>query len=568
MTLSTVTAFSGITDKAPASPAYLNSKFSEVYDIMTAMNVGIPFGAVTSGSTTTFPVAQRFVLRSIDSGGAVYNVLAYNADNTGTTDSATAILNCITDASAKGGGIVFFPEGTYKVGSQITLASGIGSNTQLVGSGMAATVLKKSFNGTMFPITGISYFGMRDLTLDGNYEGGSTGKGIVVTGAGSTNYHRYTNVFWKSIEDTHMEIGTDACEMTTWVGCQGLVGAGQALGSVAGLHHNGADTGARHRTMTGCVFNGSTLSLNGAVDFFIGQSLFNVVKFGSACQIMAFQGCLMGGNSGTSVDGDNITIMGCRFAGDVELTSGMGGACSFIGNVQTSGGFVNNAGINVCLVSHHSLSVNYDFLNRHQIYSGSQTPGVVRTYRRTTPGDAKIAYTPEAGVSDIYYGTTLTSARTVSLSTVNALDGVGVAVARPAGGAFDLGINWGTGATSILTLDQNTWGMFNYNGTGYEVVAAGSLTRPVSSISTKVAGLTVQGSASSFTIVAWPQVAPGDQIFVTIQPDAAVSSLSSGLVLHSHCTQAGQVELRWSNVSTLQQVQSSKTYYLTRMTPF
>jgi hypothetical protein len=89
-----------------------------------------------------------------------------------------------------------------------------------------------------------------------------------------------------------------------------------------------------------------------------------------------------------------------------------------------------------------------------------------------------------------------------------------------------------------------------------------------SSISSKIATFVVQGSSSSFTIVTWAAARPGDQIQVTIQPDAAVSSLSSGLILHSHCTQQGQVELRVSNCSTLVQNQSSKTYFFTRNSPF
>jgi hypothetical protein len=98
--------------------------------------------------------------------------------------------------------------------------------------------------------------------------------------------------------------------------------------------------------------------------------------------------------------------------------------------------------------------------------------------------------------------------------------------------------------------------------------AGGSLIPAISSTSSKVAAFIVQGSASSFTVVTWAAVQPGDQILTTIQPDAAVSSLSSGLVMHSHATTVGQFEFRLSNVSTLVQNQSSKTYYFVRISPF
>ena len=90
----------------------------------------------------------------------------------------------------------------------------------------------------------------------------------------------------------------------------------------------------------------------------------------------------------------------------------------------------------------------------------------------------------------------------------------------------------------------------------------------MSSISSLVAAFVVQGSASSFTIVTWPAVNPGDQILTTPFGGAAVSSISSGCVLHSHCTQAGQIEFRISNCSTLAANVSSKSYFFTRIAPF
>lgn len=78
----------------------------------------------------------------------------------------------------------------------------------------------------------------------------------------------------------------------------------------------------------------------------------------------------------------------------------------------------------------------------------------------------------------------------------------------------------------------------------------------------------VQGSASSFSVFVWSHAKKGDFIQVTPGVPGGVSSLSSGLVLHSHCTQDGQVEIRWSNVSTLAQNQSAITYNILRMQAF
>lgn len=89
----------------------------------------------------------------------------------------------------------------------------------------------------------------------------------------------------------------------------------------------------------------------------------------------------------------------------------------------------------------------------------------------------------------------------------------------------------------------------------------------ISSTSSLVAALVVQGSASSFTVITWSAVNPGDQILTAPLAGGTASSVSSGLVPWSHCTVAGQFEFRLSNVSTLVQNQSSKSWIFTRISP-
>lgn len=94
---------------------------------------------------------------------------------------------------------------------------------------------------------------------------------------------------------------------------------------------------------------------------------------------------------------------------------------------------------------------------------------------------------------------------------------------------------------------------------------SGSAIAAFSTISCLGVAMVVQGSASSFSILAWPAVKAGDCIVTTGWGGPGISSLSSGLVLHSHATQAGQIEVRWSNVSTLVQNQSAITYSFARI---
>lgn len=97
-------------------------------------------------------------------------------------------------------------------------------------------------------------------------------------------------------------------------------------------------------------------------------------------------------------------------------------------------------------------------------------------------------------------------------------------------------------------------------------ISVGGADLPAGGISTSaflVVAQVVQGSASSFTVCGTvTSVKKGDIMVISPLGGAGVSSISSGLVYHSHCTQDGQFEFRYSNVSTLAQNQSAQTFNL------
>lgn len=68
---------------------------------------------------------------------AWYVVKNYGAAGDGVTDDTTAIQSAINDAATAGGGVVFFPPGTYAV-TQLTINGQ--DNVQLLGSGIASSI--------------------------------------------------------------------------------------------------------------------------------------------------------------------------------------------------------------------------------------------------------------------------------------------------------------------------------------------------------------------------------------------------------------------------------------------
>lgn len=531
----TIQAFSGITDKAPLSPAYFNAKFAEVYSVLNSLDTQ----TVTN-----------------------YNVRTYGATGNGTTDDTAAIRTAIAAANQ---GAVYFPAGTYRITSTITPQTGTKFITD---AGYLSATILKAHTGAGFGINvaGVEFRHLAfsaDTATNPSY--GTQGPMLQFTADAADA--RILNVN-SSYIDSVVSIGADCASRLQIVGGYWLP-YNTTAGSEGTVYQTGIDTGARFRSIFGLVTDGQ-ISQKGAIDSEMQGVCCRRVVTDANTGLLGVQGGIWGSlNQPVTVDGSDTRIMGIRVSGNITLASTMAGASVFVGNTQTFGTFTDNSPVNSCIVMHHPLSASYDLVDRHKLFTASGTGGVIRTYRRVSPGDSMYTWSPEAGVSDIRFGTTLTSNRTAALEYTNAVDGHGVWISRPAAGNFEVRVNSGTTVpTSIMSLAQNTWASAAWNGSSYEIVAAGSLTRPPSSISTKVGAFVVQGSASSFTLVLWNEVQPGDQIAVAIFPDATASSLSSGLVLHSHCTVAGQVEMRLSNVSTLVQNQSSKTYYLTRTSPF
>lgn len=114
-----------------------------------------------------------------------FSVRDYGALGDGVADDASAINAGILDADAAGGGDIYLPSGTYLCGSPLTMYA----NVTLRGAGRGATTikLKSSTNDDLIRTSGFSsltggssrgtvqYFGLRDLTLDGNKAGNTSG---------------------------------------------------------------------------------------------------------------------------------------------------------------------------------------------------------------------------------------------------------------------------------------------------------------------------------------------------------------------------------------------------------
>jgi hypothetical protein len=98
---------------------------------------------------------------------------AYGATGNGVSNDTVAVQAAIDAVEAVGGGVVYFPRGTYLV-SSLTVPADV----RLTGAGREATTITKSANGVLISLSGpstdatgathVKYAGIQDMTLNGN----------------------------------------------------------------------------------------------------------------------------------------------------------------------------------------------------------------------------------------------------------------------------------------------------------------------------------------------------------------------------------------------------------------
>ncbi|HEY1179928.1 MAG TPA: glycosyl hydrolase family 28-related protein [Phytomonospora sp.] len=120
----------------------------------------------------------------ISASAPIFNVTDYNAKGDGTTDDRAAIQAAIDAASAVGGGIVFFPKGTYLLGATLNVPSGILLRGQ---SRRTSTLKVTALNTSAVTFLGASaastvvQTGVAHLALTGpGKAAGGTGSGIFI----------------------------------------------------------------------------------------------------------------------------------------------------------------------------------------------------------------------------------------------------------------------------------------------------------------------------------------------------------------------------------------------------
>lgn len=124
-------SFTGTNYETGASAAEDPTTEAAIFDLWKTNAGAIDWKVLFGGTATTIQAALSGLF------GLVYNVQSstYGATGDGSTDDTTAIQAAITACNAAGGGIVWFPEGTYRTTSALTLSDKV----SLIGAGAHCT---------------------------------------------------------------------------------------------------------------------------------------------------------------------------------------------------------------------------------------------------------------------------------------------------------------------------------------------------------------------------------------------------------------------------------------------
>ena len=101
-----------------------------------------------------------------------FNIVAYGADPTATTDSSVGIANAVAALAAAGSGVLYVPAGVFWFSSEITLPN----NCAVVGAGIGVSVLRgTTTNGTMFNYDAEALTASNVSFTNLNFDGGAAG---------------------------------------------------------------------------------------------------------------------------------------------------------------------------------------------------------------------------------------------------------------------------------------------------------------------------------------------------------------------------------------------------------
>ena len=221
---------------------------------------------ITTSDNSTYDRVD-ITLASSGSGGSglssYYDVVtSYGADPTGVADSTTNIQNALNAANVNGGGVVFFPKGTYKTTDDIfvysnTTVLGVGRNLSIIKNYSFTKMCLRAYYSGSSLAQGSSYITIRDMGFTSPAGEYTASEGffflwashILVENCRFTNFYNYgvRSTELATADQIHCQyVVIRNCEFqdikgiaTCWMGCyHGIVEGNQFYNIGTNDHHH------------------------------------------------------------------------------------------------------------------------------------------------------------------------------------------------------------------------------------------------------------------------------------------------------------------------------------------
>lgn len=393
-----------------------------------------------------------------------FDVRAYGAKGDGTTDDRAAIQAAMDAAAAAGGGTVFFPIGTYLIGSAVTFgANGI----RMVGASPRKSQITVAFSGP-------------GIDGDGTRRFNCSIENLAIVGSGAIDLVRLRDMDMFYMANSWVQ----SCD-GTGINVTATVGSTRNLFvgvHVLGCATRGIDFGSLSNS---CRVIGGEFQGNGiGIDITGGSTANNIAIYGAIVESTT------AGATGIRVAGENASIDGCRMELSGDAAIGLDLTAS-AGNVHVGPG------------NYYSVSpgtpIN-DSAPSHQIHQNKTSPFIRHRTDKTASGlgtdvfeDIEAVDTLTGNVNDGFAaaialdpaytaGSAFTVARHnyLNLENPSGLGAGPAAITHAALARFDAvagthkAVDAGTTKTSPGTV--NAWVKINIAGTIYYIPAYTSKT--------------------------------------------------------------------------------------------
>jgi hypothetical protein len=252
------------------------------------------------------------------------DVKDFGATGDGVTDDYASIIAAIdsldSSSAMGGGGVIFFPEGTYLIRDEIELHDRIGMS--FIGIGEKTIIHADGFNGRHFKFVDCTSIHIENMKLVGDTIDSSLSVGGIwfnLSGEDNNAYHVLKNLYITDITNTGVTMNTPILTVLENVVCRYCLGDsfffynGTSVTLTACFALTSTECGFNFYQMTYCTLNSCAAEVNGVCYNFENSKA--IVLNGCGAEDPIYRSATFPGYSYQTISGSVVTAIACYSRG-------------------------------------------------------------------------------------------------------------------------------------------------------------------------------------------------------------------------------------------------------------